>query len=276
MREWLATLIRGYLRATRPHPGRGVLAKLAWRLDPVEFVHVVPSGYRFSICLADYGDVAIYSGTADLEDAHWVCEYLEPGDVVFDVGAHVGLFSIMCAKHVAPTGIVVAFEPVPRFITKLKRNLVLNEVTNVRVVPCALSDRRGEFEMYLDHDASSLFIRTGRKELVSVNTLDEFLEEHPELRAVKLIKLDVEGAELPVLKGSCETIKKVRPILLIELFPSRQIKAGFSCEEVFDFVTSLGYCGFIRRGHQTRKCPTYIPPPRGRIYENWLFIPCGL
>jgi FkbM family methyltransferase len=135
---------------------------------------------------------------------------VKSGDVVYDLGANVGFYTLLAAKLAGPTGHVVAFEPVPRNLGYLRRHLALNECENVTVVPAAVSDRSGtsRFRDGPEHTVGSLTTSDGYE--VNVVTLDAFDGPLP-----RIIKIDVEGAEGDVLRGASRVLREARPIVLL-------------------------------------------------------------
>jgi len=143
---------------------------------------------------------------------------LKEGDWVVDAGANVGMFSILAAKKVGDEGKVFAFEPILETQKLLKRNIELNGIKNIEIVPFALGDKKGElnFSMYPKslECSSGFFDNEGGVEKVKQISLDEFIEEN-NISKVDFIKSDVEGMERNLLIGAEATIKKFKPRLAI-------------------------------------------------------------
>jgi FkbM family methyltransferase len=143
--------------------------------------------------------------------------HLRPGDVVLDLGANVGFFTLIGAALVGDAGRVVAVEPLPRNAYYLRRNVALNHLANVTVVQAAVSEGEGVLPLSLgesDQDGTltgsggpALAVRT-----VSVDALVEELGVRP-----ALVKIDVEGAEACVLEGMAATLRTARPIVVCEV-----------------------------------------------------------
>ena len=131
---------------------------------------------------------------------------ISPGDVVWDVGANVGLYTRQFAERVGKLGHVVAFEPSPGTFRTLRSAMA--DYPNVTCVNTALADFEGQADFHVDSNANnptdSLVSRGtgthGAIRTVAVRTGDGFVAEHPELRPNK-IKIDVEGFEYEVLAG---------------------------------------------------------------------------
>jgi len=155
---------------------------------------------------------------------------------VFDIGAHLGLHTLFYA---AIADQVVAFEPAPRNYARLVENLGLNGRTNVSTWNVALSDRSAVLD-FLDNGISQTgtlltnaqHARSFKKIRVRAYRLDDL-----DLPAPDLMKIDCEGAELQVLRGAAETLRKHRPIVHLEVHP----RLGVSEAEVQEFLHSAGY-----------------------------------
>jgi FkbM family methyltransferase len=155
-----------------------------------------------------------------------IMEYFNPneGDTVVDVGAHIGLYSLIAAKRVGPSGKVIAIEPDPENCKILKKNILLNQLSNVEALECAVYSTRGKLRLFLPEleQGRTIFntvmqdrARTSTNFLeVEANTLDNILDEN-NITEVNWIKIDVEGAELEVLKGAVNTLSSNKNITLV-------------------------------------------------------------
>lgn len=128
------------------------------------------------------------------------------GQVVIDVGAHIGIYTVQASRDVGQDGLVVAVEPDPQSFRILQDNIALNHLGNIRAVNAALSDVAGQRTFYAATDPSlSGFqlqpeARLRKANLVQTLTLDELTRKLGLIR-VDWVKLDVEGSELKVLQG---------------------------------------------------------------------------
>jgi FkbM family methyltransferase len=144
------------------------------------------------------------------------------GDTVIDIGAHIGLYTIRSSKQAGKTGKVVAIEADPDNFHVLKRNIALNNLTNVLPLNYAVFSTKTRIKLY-EQSASakynSLMLARARTENyveVNADTLDSILEQNG-VDQVNWIKIDVEGAEFEVLKGSTETLSSNNMSLLVEI-----------------------------------------------------------
>ena len=164
---------------------------------------------------------------------------LKPGQVVFDVGANIGYYTLLASRVVGRAGRVVACEPSPRNISYLHRHIALNGATNVTVIPAGCYDRSGlmAFDAGRDWAAGHLVEHAvpanGHRDLVSTVALDEIVRASGLLPDV--LKIDVEGAELHVLAGASKTLASARPIVLLGVHSSELKSACTS------FLAARGY-----------------------------------
>ena len=138
-------------------------------------------------------------GTSDPDEQGWLCRHLSPGDVLFDIGANIGFFTVLGARLVGDHGFVVAFEPVPENALQLKRNVQLNNFRHVMVVEAAISDELGTASFALPpgrrnagHLASETENGLPTTEVQSI-TIDYWLREFG-VREPTVLKIDAEGA----------------------------------------------------------------------------------
>jgi FkbM family methyltransferase len=179
-----------------------------------------------------------------------IAEYLE-NPHVYDIGAHTGLFTKMLAKQGCS---VTAFEPVPSTLEALKEAIQNDGLTEkVTIVPHGLSDVETEKTLFQfsDETFNSLYPR-GAEEMaqyglsflggtkVSIKTLDS-LQKEMELPLPGLIKIDIEGAELPAFRGGEKTITAARPIIVSEYSTGNCQNAGYERAELHTFLGEKDY-----------------------------------
>ena len=140
-------------------------------------------------------------------------KYVLPGNTIFDIGAHAGFHTVFCGLLVGPTGRVVAFEPNPISRGSLEGQVRLNPTLRLEVVHYALSDSVGLADFDATQGCQSRITSTGKSK-VEMRTLDSLVSI--ELPIPDVIKIDVEGEEEKVLRGSWKTLSKFRPIVLCD------------------------------------------------------------
>lgn len=145
---------------------------------------------------------------------------LNPGDTAIDIGANLGVFTLVMSKSVGPTGRVLAFEPQPSIFDLLQQNLALNKAANVEPHMRALSSRVGEAfievsDLAVEKNMGNAVLRAQASDSnipVTTVRLDDW-----QISSCRLIKIDVEGHEADVLNGSIETIERCRPWISTEM-----------------------------------------------------------
>ncbi|MBD0360271.1 MAG: FkbM family methyltransferase [Nitrososphaeraceae archaeon] len=194
----------------------------AWKSPVLIKISVPKYGYKF-YCRINKADFMTR------EDG--IIEHFTPkqGDIVIDIGAHMGRYTIIGAKRVGAQGKVVAIEAHPGNFEMLNRNIKLNQLTNVIPLNYAAYSKETKIRLYVPGEESGYTVyntimsnRAGTEENfveVNANTLDYLLQLNQiRQEQVKWIKIDVEGAELDVLKGSTNVLSKSKDIaLLIEV-----------------------------------------------------------
>jgi FkbM family methyltransferase len=141
---------------------------------------------------------------------------LREGDVVYDIGAHVGTYSLLAAAHIGPTGRVYAFEPLPRNLGYLEQHLALNGVDNCTVLDVAVTSEIGTsvFDESVHPAMGHLGAAGGRVITVRTVTLDGLVGSGA-IRPPSVVKLDIEGAEYDALLGATRTLADARPIVFV-------------------------------------------------------------
>jgi FkbM family methyltransferase len=139
---------------------------------------------------------------------------LKVGDVVYDIGANVGFYSLLASVIVGETGHVYPFEPLPENLRELKRHLELNHVKNCTVVDAAVSSSEGE--AIFDSSGDRCRGHVGENGSLSVRRLNlDGLVSRKEIRFPNLMKIEIEGAELECLRGASSVIQESRPIIFL-------------------------------------------------------------
>jgi FkbM family methyltransferase len=187
------------------------------------------------------------------EDAEFqlLTRLLSPGDSFLDVGANHGAYALFAAKIVGREGRVLAFEPQPRLASLVRRAFSAAGRSESDVIEVACFDRTGrtsfsvpnrqsgsggvEFAQEAEARAATYSVRTEQ--------LDTLLA-HEELPGRLVVKIDVEGSELAVVRGATQTLTTRHPPLLCEINPVTSVRAGFEPRELIAELGSLGYTWF--------------------------------
>lgn len=191
----------------------------------------------------------IREGWFERAELAFVGRFLQPGMTVLDIGAHHGLYTLLASRRVGPKGQVIAFEPSPRERKALFRHLKLNRCTNVTVQGLALGNEEGEAILHIvqggESGCNSLkppVVKSGTSPVrVSVARLDDWLRKQG-IERVDFVKLDVEGAELSVLKGARRLLESAkRPVFLMEVEDTRTRPWGYLSCEIVTMLDSMEY-----------------------------------
>lgn len=184
-----------------------------------------------------------------------VARYVKVGAVCFDIGANIGVYSMVMAKISGDAANVHSFEPVEHLREKLLANAQLNGFDAIHVSDVAMGDKPGTAEMYQinkgqfrggtsslieNSTVQTLGLDNFTKKEVVIVTLDEYVSTQ-DVRRIDFMKIDVEGYELRVLQGGKETIGRLRPAILFEFDHPRLEAAGENIAEFDDFFRSIDY-----------------------------------
>jgi FkbM family methyltransferase len=199
--------------------------------------------------LQDWIPQEIYlTGTFEPGCSNLLRAVLKPGDLFVDVGANIGYFTLLCSRLVGIGGRVLAVEPNPEIRAQLQRNLSRNGMRNVQVFDCALSEAEGEIPLFLgppDNTGLSSF-RAPRDSTGSIKVRTAQFDAlfPPEQSRAAIVKINVEGAELRVLRGMRKYLARNRPDLIIELSPEYLQALEASVVELYDLLAGEGYRGY--------------------------------
>jgi FkbM family methyltransferase len=174
-------------------------------------------------------------------------KYVKPGDIVFDLGSNIGLWSLLLAEVVGSEGRVESFEPVPNTIKSLERNIELSGHKNIHVNKIALGSTAGDTTMFLPRDPGRSALapesEQDAKVTVRLRRLDDFWTEAG-CPPVKFVKMDVEGAEPQVLRGAHQFITTCRPVFITEVNDSKLRGLKETKNAIHEILYSYGYKSF--------------------------------
>ncbi len=204
---------------------------------------------------------------------------LRHGMTFVDIGANIGSYSMPAAALVGTEGRVIAFEPASDNLAIFKETIALNNASNIILEQLALSDKSGEGKLRL-HDgantgqhALAVEGQAGVVESVTLTTLDDYLEQTG-IRKVDVVKLDVEGVELKVLKGAAKTLSAdAPPVLIVEVSDVNASRYGSTSGELFAFLEHTGYLRYKYSGGRLVKADTV---EHRIVCENYIFIPAKM
>lgn len=217
-------------------------------------VSVRRGGYRWKLDLREGIDFSIWLlGSFEPKTIALYERLVRPDSVVLDIGANVGSHTVPLAGLVGERGVVHAFEATEWAFAKLERNLACNPELDARVVAnhCFLTNgsdaQERQQEIYsswpLESGADLHPEHRGRLKVIgsAVRTsLDRYADDK-QLDNISLVKIDVDGNELPVLQGGRKLIGRWKPPLVMELAPYASSEAGSSFATLINFLREVGY-----------------------------------
>ncbi len=247
--------MRAYLRERR-HAVRSLLwSRHQKRGTPVRYG--LGSGAVLLLYPDDKFSEIVFGGQFELSERTFVADYLRPGDVFLDVGANLGLYTVIAARAMGNKGQVFAFEPCEQTYNRLVQNVALNGLSNVQCVRVGLSDCDDTrllnssvdgfagWNSFARPTAGQTFVQ----ERVECVRLDSFANENDLTGKVAMIKIDVEGWELHVLDGARELLRaKDAPDLVVEFTEKNARAAGASCASVYQRLDEYGYSMYSVEG----------------------------
>ncbi len=193
----------------------GKLLRLPLRLIPASArLPIIRGPSRGRRWIVGSGNHGCWLGSYEHQQRSVFERYVGVGDVVFDVGAHVGFYTLVASALVGPHGQVVAFEPLPENLYFLREHLSINNIDNVTVIDKAVTDHTG-FVRFRAHENRSMGGISDDGDMnVAVVCLDELIESS-ELPPPSCIKMDVEGEEYRALTGAKNYLSRSHPVIFL-------------------------------------------------------------
>lgn len=183
-----------------------------------------------------------YCGLYDYDEMNFLLRYLRSEDSFLDVGANVGVYSLLAASIIT-SGEIYSIEALPKNFSRLEENLKLNNFEQVKTYAVAISDNQGEISLELAEGDSMPFISinpTQHSIPVTTNTLDNLLEQES-VKKLTLAKIDIEGAELFAFKGAASLLSQKRPFVWILELNDTINHFDHSEQDVVSFLNQYGY-----------------------------------
>lgn len=235
------------------------------------FAITLQRGVQMRLYFDDQLSRAIAYNQFERQEQDFLNAFLRPGDIFVDVGANIGLFTLIAASRVENTGRVYAFEPCSDTHRRLVENVQLNQFGNVSTYQLALSSCSEQLEMTISRDGFGAWNSLARPiagelfaiEKVQCTTWDDFARKNDLIGQVTMIKIDVEGWEKHVLKGGTEILSRAdAPVLQVEFTEQAALSAGSSCKELYHLLEELGYQMFVYNATSR----TLVPDPVRESY----------
>lgn len=206
----------------------------------------LPAGYDLWLNNTGYIDKQIISkGVFEPASTRAINFFVKEGDVVLDVGANIGYYTVLISKLVGQNGKVIAFEPTSHFGDVLRKNIAANQLTNVEVVNYGLSNTAQDICIDIGPSSATLHSPKGFDKIISqehilLTTLDEYVKQNL-LDKVDFIKIDIDGHEPHFFEGAWQVLEKFSPILIFEVSHLHYLEAGVVAWEFYDYVCSKGF-----------------------------------
>jgi FkbM family methyltransferase len=256
--QWFYDYSRGM-----PRECQWAMRKFGYRLRMIGSRPVVVEnvrGIRFAAYSFDLPNLRfLMCRPSDAAEFEAMSRLVQPGDIAFDVGANIGIYSAFLARLCGPAGRVWAFEPVPETYRRLRETLTLNGCDNAVTVEAAVSDKPGSARMNLFEPrfadlntlgspsvamASWNTVSPIESVIVRACTLDEFCETQ-RIERINFLKVDVEGFELAVFRGAERLLGEQRvDYICFEIFQPALKDAGIESREVFAILRAHGYLAY--------------------------------
>jgi FkbM family methyltransferase len=232
--------------ANRGRRVRALAKSAAWQLYKRTIARpfdIGAFGFRFR-CYPDSHDAGrmiYFNGLPDPQEMEFVRRYVRPGDRVIDAGANVGVYSLFFASLVGTDGSVLAFEPDPKAVGRLRENVAINGASNIIVREAAVSSSSGTaaFTQGADTGNALYSVRTYDRppQFVEVTTLDQEISG-----SYALGKMDIEGAEFDALEAAGKSLGAANPpVWLIEMSEKMLARSGHSVADVKKLLGQFGY-----------------------------------
>lgn len=200
-------------------------------------------GIDFDLDISDLIQWYLYFGFLDPSHEAFLA-LCEPGETVVDVGANIGITAMRASAAVGPEGMVHAFEPDRKNRARFQQHITDNQIRNIRIYPLAVGDRSSAgFVHRIPANSGMTTVTTSPSEdgdEVRIVGLDEWFSAEPLFR-LDVFKIDVEGAELEVLRGAQNLIQRFHPKLFVEVDDSNLRSHGTNAHELTETIGNLGY-----------------------------------
>jgi len=225
----------------------------------------VGSGYQVELDLSQFPSQQLFwFGSWEPRSALVLASHLEPGAIAVDVGANIGILTLAMCDAVIPNGHVHAFEPDPSNFALLRTNVEANKLSAVTMLhQVALTDALGSVTLRRPNDGSFTHVSSAGDSSTTTGievkacTLDSYL---PIFSRLDLIKIDVEGHEPAVLRGAEETIRRFRPVMVIECAAAHLRREGATPRQIVETAERLGYSVFTASsGHPVNAASGRLP-----------------
>ena len=214
------------------------------RTENGKSLYKTKNGYLFWLDKSkDLDKNIIDTGYFEKESTQMACQLINVGDVVLDIGANIGYYTVIFSNLVGDTGSVYAFEPTKNYSQFLDKNLAINKVKNVKTFNFGFSDEVEIVKIYINNSSATIHPTTestNKVESINLTTIDNFVTKE-KLKKIDFIKIDVDGHEPAILKGGLKTIKRFRPKILLEVSHLHYLKYGINAWDFYNFLVKNNF-----------------------------------
>lgn len=277
--------------------GSNVLVNLAVDANPALRTLDSPLGeYLVAFDLDNHVQRMACFGLYEVEVCRLIQAIVQPGEVFFDVGANVGVYTLLAAQLVGTSGQVHAFEPIAENTATIRAAIQSNMITQITVQQVAVGSHVGILNLFIgtpetspewrrDLRAWASRVPSQRRPLqieVPQISLDEYIQQH-HLPHVDVIKLDIEGSELEALRGGQHLLSRAdAPNLICEISPYLLAQQSLDSRHLTEYLAGFGYTLFhilpdrqrilhrVRHAHQPIRLQ-YLDPTQSFPFESNLF-----
>lgn len=211
----------------------------------------------------------VFRGSFEETVPFCVDHFVKEGAHCFDIGANMGIWTLLMAERAGTNGHVYSFEPLTRNLRQLRKNIELSKHSNITVTPTALGAKEDRVKIYTPGDPgrTSLAPEGGDDEVeeVSLKRLDDIWAELNRPK-ISFIKMDVEGSEPFVIEGGREFLRQCKPVIELEINSAKLKNLGKTPADIFNPLLELGYEAFKLDEETSRLIPTTCCPGGDAVF----------
>jgi FkbM family methyltransferase len=217
---------------------------------PLDLFHGVKkniqiNGSNFQLHIDDWVQQNVFFlGEYEPAELKAIKPYLKEDSVFIDVGANFGWYSLFSSFVIGNQGKVIAFEPFPENFRRLSQNISLNPNRKIIAENLAVGQQKGSLDLFYNNQEQNLGMVSknatpnSRKKNVPMIAFDDYVSDN-KIDKIDFIKIDIEGAELQALMGMKEVLRKLKPVLLVEILKEQNDR-----NSILSFLSGLGYQQF--------------------------------
>jgi len=253
---------------------------LRFLVQPLKYNSVEIGGQKMFLDEKDSLSLSIW-GTFEEFETEIVKKEIKAGDVVLDIGANIGYYTLIFAKLVGESGKVFAFEPDPVNFSLLKKNIEANGYKNVVLIQKAVSNKNEKLKLYLCEENRGdhrIYDSHDNRQSVEVEAirLEDYFKDYG--GKIDFIKMDIQGAEGGATQGMFSLLQKNQVKIITEFWPMGLKKFGINPEKYLKSLTEAGFKIYEVEERKKKITPTSISkllktyPPDKDVHTNLLFI----